>query len=101
MVESPAIDPTELPDVITSYLKAHQARDVDTAMEAVRCGAYHYVSKDFDLSSIRTLFANASERQDLNRDVTRLKEEVAEQNEREFVVGSSRSTRSPRPRSCR
>jgi DNA-binding NtrC family response regulator len=68
-------------------------RDVDTAMEAIRCGAYHYVSKDFDLPCIRTLFANASERQDLNRDVARLKEEVAEQNEREFVVGPSRSTR--------
>ena len=59
----------------------------------MRHGAYHYISKDFDTESIRTLFANAAERQDLNRDVTRLKEEVAEQNDREFVVGPSRSTR--------
>jgi hypothetical protein len=26
------IDPTDLPDVITGYLKAHQARDLDAAM---------------------------------------------------------------------
>jgi len=70
-----------------------KAKEVDTAIEAMRHGAYHYVSKDFDIESIRTLFANAAERQDLNRDVTRLKEEVAEQNDREFVVGPSRSTR--------
>jgi DNA-binding NtrC family response regulator len=69
-------------------------KELDTAIEAMRHGAYHYISKDFDIESIRTLFANASERQDLSRDITRLKEEVAEQNEREFVVGPSRSTRS-------
>ena len=68
-------------------------KELDTAIEAMRHGAYHYISKDFDPESIRTLFANAAERQDLNRDVTRLKEEVAEQNDREFVVGPSRSTR--------
>jgi len=70
-----------------------KTKELDTAIEAMRHGAYHYISKDFDIESIRTLFANASERQDLSRDVTRLKEEVAEQNEREFVVGPSRSTR--------
>ncbi len=68
-------------------------KEVDTAIEAMRHGAYHYISKDFDPETIRTLFANAAERQDLSRDVTRLKEEVAEQNDREFVVGPSRSTR--------
>jgi DNA-binding NtrC family response regulator len=68
-------------------------KELDTAIEAMRHGAYHYISKDFDTESVRTLFANAAERQDLNRDVTRLREEVAEHNDREFVVGPSRSTR--------
>jgi DNA-binding NtrC family response regulator len=70
-----------------------KTKELDTAIEAMRHGAYHYISKELDSESIRTLFANAAERQDLNRDVTRLKEEVAEQNDREFVVGPSRSTR--------
>ncbi|HZM97267.1 MAG TPA: sigma-54 dependent transcriptional regulator [Vicinamibacterales bacterium] len=69
-------------------------KELDIAIEAMRHGAYHYIAKDLDPESIRTLFANAAERQDLSRDVTRLKEEVAEQNDREFVVGPSRSTRS-------
>jgi DNA-binding NtrC family response regulator len=69
-------------------------KELDIVIEAMRHGAYHYISKDLDPESIRTLFANAAERQDLSRDVTRLKEEVAEQNDREFVVGPSRSTRS-------
>src|SRR6186713_2200982 len=71
-----------------------KTKELDTAIEAMRHGAYHYISKEVDPEGIRTLFANAAERQDLSRDVTRLKEEVAEQNDREFVVGPSRSTRS-------
>jgi DNA-binding NtrC family response regulator len=68
-------------------------KELDAAIEAMRHGAYHYVSKDFDLEGVRTLVGNASERQELNRHVMRLKAEVAEQNDREFIVGPSRSTR--------
>ena len=68
-------------------------KELDTAIEAMRHGAYHYIAKDFDVEAVRALFANAAERQDLNRDVTRLKQEVAEHTDREFVVGPSRSTR--------
>jgi two-component system response regulator AtoC len=75
--------------IVISVLK-----ELDVAIEAMRYGAYHYISKDFDLESVRTLVANASERQDLNRDVLRLSAEVAErQHEREFVAGASRATR--------
>jgi DNA-binding NtrC family response regulator len=69
-------------------------KELDVAIEAMRYGAYHYISKDFDLESVRTLVSNASERQDLNRDVLRLSAEVAEQQtDREFVAGASRATR--------
>jgi DNA-binding NtrC family response regulator len=68
-------------------------RELDAAIEAMRYGAYHYISKDFDLEGVKRLVANASERQDLNRHVLRLSAEVAEQNDREFVVGTSRTTR--------
>jgi DNA-binding NtrC family response regulator len=68
-------------------------KELDAAIEAMRYGAYHYISKDFDAEGLRTLLANASERQDLNRHVTRLRAEVAEQHDREFVVGPSRATR--------
>jgi DNA-binding NtrC family response regulator len=68
-------------------------KELDVAIEAMRQGAYHYVSKDFDVESVRGLVANASERQDLSRSVLRLSAEVAEQNDREFIVGPSRTTR--------
>jgi DNA-binding NtrC family response regulator len=72
---------------------ATDVKEFDVAMEAMRLGAYHYTPKDIDLESLRTLLVNAGERQDLRRDVVRLREEVAESNEREFVVGPSQSTR--------
>jgi DNA-binding NtrC family response regulator len=68
-------------------------KELEAAIEAMRHGAYHYISKDFDLEGVRSLVANASERQDLNRHVMRLRAEVAEQVDREFVVGPSRATR--------
>jgi DNA-binding NtrC family response regulator len=68
-------------------------KELDAAIEAMRHGAYHYISKDFDVEGVRALIANASERQDLNRSVIRLSAEVAEQNDREFIVGPSRTTR--------
>src|SRR3979490_2701260 len=73
--------------IVISVLK-----ELDAAVEAMRHGAYHYISKDFDAEEIRTLVANASERQELSRQVMRLSAEVAEQNDREFVVGPSRAT---------
>src|SRR5215213_6718175 len=74
--------------IVISVLK-----ELDAAIEAMRHGAYHFISKDFDYDSVRTLVGNASERQDLSRHVLRLSAEVAEQNDREFVVGPSRTTR--------
>jgi DNA-binding NtrC family response regulator len=74
--------------IVISVLK-----ELDAAVEAMRYGAYHYISKDFDAEGVRTLVANASERQELSRSVMRLSAEVAEQNDREFIVGPSRATR--------
>ena len=71
-----------------------EIKEIDIAIEAMRLGAYHYTPKDIDLETLRTLLVNAGERQDLRRDVVRLREEVAESNEREFVAGISQSTRS-------
>jgi len=68
-------------------------RDVETAVQAMKHGAYHYVTKDFDYDQLRSLVNNASERQDLNRQVLTLSAQVADQTEREFVVGPSKSTR--------
>jgi two-component system, NtrC family, response regulator AtoC len=67
--------------------------EVETAVQAIKHGAYHYITKDFDYDQLRTFVRNASERQDLNRQVLMLSAQVADQTEREFVVGPSKMTR--------
>ena len=63
--------------------------EVDTAVQAMRLGAYHYITKEFEYDALRSLVRNAGERQDLNRRVITLRAQVAEQN-REFVTGRSK-----------
>jgi two-component system response regulator AtoC len=67
--------------------------EIETAVQAMKHGAYHYVTKDFDYDQLRALVRNASERQDLNRQVMALSAQVADQGEREFIVGPSRGGR--------
>ena len=67
--------------------------EVETAVQAMKHGAYHYATKDFDYDQLRSLVRNASERQDLNRQVLTLSAQVADQSQREFIVGPSKMTR--------
>jgi two-component system response regulator AtoC len=68
--------------------------DIETAVQAIKHGAYHYITKDFDYDQLRSLVRNASERQDLNRQVMTLSAQVADQTtQRDFVIGPSKATR--------
>ena len=67
--------------------------EVETAVQAMKHGAYHYITKDFDYDGLRSLVRNACERQDLNRQVITLTAQVAEQSEREFLIGPSKQIR--------
>ena len=81
--------------------------EIETAVQAMKHGAYHYITKDFDYDQLRSLVRNASERQDLNRQVLTLSAQVADQTEREFIVGPEqddarhRRPGAARSRSCR
>jgi DNA-binding NtrC family response regulator len=67
--------------------------EVETAVQAMKLGAYHYITKDFDYDAVLSLVRNASERTDLHRKVMSLSAQVADERERPFVVGPSRSVR--------
>jgi DNA-binding NtrC family response regulator len=67
--------------------------EIETAVQAMKHGAYHYVTKEFDYDQLRSLVRECRERQDLNRQVMTLSAQVADQGEREFVVGPSKNTR--------
>jgi DNA-binding NtrC family response regulator len=77
---------------LVEVLMISAINDVETAVQAIKHGAYHYITKDFDHDQLRSLVRNASDHQDLNRQVLTLSAQVADQ-EREFVVGSSKATR--------
>ena len=64
--------------------------DVETAVQAMKLGAYHYITKEFDYDALRALVRNASERQDLRNRVESLTAQVQAQDE-EFVTGTSAS----------
>src|SRR5438045_9153442 len=67
--------------------------DIETAVQAMKHGAYHYITKEFDYDQLRSLVRNAGERQDLNRQVLTLSAQVADQGDRELVVGANKATR--------
>ncbi len=67
--------------------------EVEVAVQAMKTGAYHYITKEFDYDGLRSLVRNALEHQDLSRQVISLSAQVADQNEREFVLGPSRVMR--------
>jgi two-component system response regulator AtoC len=78
---------------LVEIIMISSSNDVETAVQAMKHGAYHYVTKDVDHEQLRSLVHNASERQDLNRQVLTLSAQVADQSEREFIVGPSKVTR--------
>jgi len=78
---------------LVEVLMISAINEIETAVQAMKHGAYHYVTKDFDYDQLRSLVRNASERQDLNRQVLTLSAQVADQTEREFIVGPSKITR--------
>jgi two-component system response regulator AtoC len=67
--------------------------EVETAVQAMKQGAYHYITKDFEYDSVLSLVRNACERRALSRRVMSLSAQVAEQRERPFVLGPSKAMR--------
>ena len=64
--------------------------EVETAVQAIKQGAYHFITKDFEYDALRSLVRNASEKQDLSRQVATLAAQVAEaQGPSEFIQGPS------------
>src|SRR3989442_12253666 len=66
--------------------------EIETAVQAMKHGAYHYVTKDFDYDQLRSLVRNAGERQDFNRQGRPLSAPAADKTGRELVVACSQCT---------
>jgi DNA-binding NtrC family response regulator len=64
--------------------------DVKTAVEAMRLGAYDYVSKPFDLDRLRVIAQNALDRHELRQEVEFHRKESVKRYGFHRIVGSSR-----------
>jgi two-component system NtrC family response regulator len=74
----------ELPEIVMTSASGR----VETAVQAIKLGAYHFVARGSEADELLAVLRNASDHQDLNRQVLALSAQVAE-SDREFVVGQS------------
>jgi two-component system NtrC family response regulator len=63
---------------------------VETAVEAMRLGAFHYILKPFNLGEVRIVIDKALERRRLESEVRQLREEVEQRYAFENIVAKSR-----------
>jgi DNA-binding NtrC family response regulator len=75
------------PDVLVVLLTAYAS--VDTAVEAMKLGAYHFMNKPFDLEALAALIEQALETTRLRREVRQLRASQAEPYTLERIVGDS------------
>ena len=77
------------PDTLVILLTAYST--VDTAVEAMKQGAYHYANKPFNLDDIALLVAKALETTRLRREVRALRATQAQPYSVERIVGQSKA----------
>jgi len=75
------------PDVVAIVLTGFGT--ITTAVEAMRAGAYHYLTKPFDLDYITTLVATALDHRQLKRENVELRKQVRDKYRFENIVGNS------------
>ena len=76
-------------EVIVVIITAHG--DIETAVSAIKLGAYDFVEKPFDLNRISVLIKKALETITLKREVTYLREEQYDKYSFNNIIGQSKS----------
>lgn len=98
-IRMPGLDGLELlsqtreisPDTEVILITAHAS--TDSAIEALRLGAYDYITKPFDVEELKNTVAHALERQELQRDNVFLRSELTERHRFDNLVGRSPAMR--------
>src|SRR5690348_12203690 len=75
------------PDVLVILLTAYAS--VETAVEAMKLGAYHFMNKPFDLEALAAMVEQALETTRLRREVRQLRANQAEPYSLKRMVGDS------------
>ncbi|HAK55433.1 MAG: sigma-54 dependent transcriptional regulator [Vicinamibacterales bacterium] len=75
------------PDALVILLTAYST--IDSAVEAIKLGAYHYLSKPFDIDEVVLLVQKALETTQLRREVGRLRDQEARPYQLDRIIGES------------
>ncbi|MEW6325212.1 MAG: sigma-54 dependent transcriptional regulator [Nitrospirota bacterium] len=68
-------------------------REVETAVRAMKLGAYHYLVKEFDYDEVLTLIEKILAKQRGDREIRYLRSEMEQLTEAEFIIGKSKRMR--------
>jgi len=83
LIEMKELDPEAYIIIMTAH------GNMQTAIEAMRSGAYDYITKPPDLDQLSVVIQRALESQKLSRDLTLLRSEVMGKYQKENIVGKS------------
>lgn len=81
------INPDTAVLMVTAFSTAEQA------VEAMKLGAYDYIAKPFKVEEIKILVRNALEKRSLQRENSRLRQEIRKENDFSGLIGKSRIMR--------
>jgi two-component system response regulator HydG len=87
LAASRRLDPRRPVIVMTAY------GAIDTAVDSIRQGAYHYLTKPFQPEELEIFLRRALEEQDLQKEAQRLRKALREQQPIDGLVGSSPAMR--------
>lgn len=74
-------------DILVIMMTAYS--DVQTAVSAMKSGAYHYINKPFELEELRLLIEKGLETQSLINEVRRLRHQQREEGQNSHIYGVS------------
>lgn len=66
---------------------------LDTAIEAMKKGAYHYLAKPLNINELQAVVLKALERSAMQQELYRLRQQVADSSETSKIIGQSSKTR--------
>lgn len=76
-------------EIITTVIVITAYGSIDTAVEALKLGAYDYLTKPFDISKVKEVAQKALEKTNLSKEIVYLRSQLEEKYELKGIIGKS------------